>query len=92
MAKIHEKQLVEVSGRGTLTLPKHFRDAALYEIRHREGGGVELIPQHTVDAKQAWFWSERWQAMEQAANADIAAGRLRQFHSADDLIAELDKH
>jgi hypothetical protein len=51
--------------------------------------GFELIPEHTVDASQAWFWSERWQAMEREADAAIAAGRLRKFDSADDLLAEL---
>ncbi len=85
------KTLVEVSDRGTITLPKAFRGARLYEIRSREGGGFELIPQHTVDASQAWFWSERWQAIEREADAAIAAGRVRQFDSADDLLTELGK-
>ena len=86
------KTLVEVSERGTITLPKPYREAALYEIRRRQGGGLELIPQHTVDAAQAWFWSERWQAMEREADAAIAAGRVRRFKSADDFLEELDKH
>jgi antitoxin MazE len=85
------KTLVEVSDRGTITLPKAYRDAKLYEIRHRDGGGFELIPQHTIDASQAWFWSERWQTMEREADAAIAAGHVRQFDSADDLLTELDK-
>jgi hypothetical protein len=86
------KVLVEVTGRGTITLPKSLRGASLYEVREREGGRLELIPQHTVDAAQAWFWSERWQAMEREASADIAAGRVRRFDSADDFIAGLNKH
>ena len=86
------KTLVEVSDRGTITLPKAFRGASLYEVRSREGGGLELIPQHAIDASQAWFWSERWQAMEREADADIAAGDVQQFNSADDFLAELDKH
>jgi hypothetical protein len=83
------KTLVEVSDRGTITLPKAYRSARLYEIRPRDGGGFELIPQHTVDASQAWFWSERWQAMEREADAAIAAGRVKQFDSAEDLLEEL---
>jgi len=86
------KILVEVSERGTITLPKRFRDASLYEVRPREGGGLELIPQHAIDAAQAWFWSDRWQAMEREADAAIAAGRVRRFNSADDFLAELDRH
>jgi antitoxin MazE len=85
------KVLVEVTDRGTITLPKPFRKASLYEVREREGGGLELIPQHTIDAAQAWFWTERWQAMEREASADIAAGRVSEFVSADDFLAELDK-
>jgi antitoxin MazE len=92
MAGRPTKTLVEVTSRGTITLPKRYRDASLYEVRPREGGGLELIPQHTVDAAQAWFWSDRWQAMEREANADIAAGRVKRFASADDFIVELDKH
>ena len=92
MAKKNGKVLVEVTDRGTITLPKPFRGASLYEVRPLENGRLELIPQHTVDAAQAWFWSERWQRMERAADADIAAGRLKQFDSVEELIAELDKH
>ena len=92
MARKSGKVLVEVTDRGTITLPKPFRGASLYEVREREGGGLELIPQHTIDAAQAWFWSERWQAMEREASADITARRVRAFDSADDFIAELDKH
>jgi hypothetical protein len=92
MAGKARKVLVEVTDRGTITLPKSYRDANLYELRRREGGGIELIPQHTVDAAQAWFWSERWQRMEREADADVAAGRVARFDSADDFVAELDQH
>jgi hypothetical protein len=86
------KVLVEVSDRGTITLPKAYRDANLYEVRPRIGGGLELIPQEAVDASQAWFWSNRWQAMERGANDDIDAGRVKRFDSVDDFLAELDEH
>ena len=86
---ISKKTLVEVSDRGTITLPKAYRGAQLYEVRPREGGGLELIPQHAIDASQAWFWSDRWQAMEREADAAIASRRVRRFNSGDDLLAEL---
>ncbi len=92
MGEKREKTLVEVTSRGTITLPKRYRDADLYEVRPRDGGGIELVPQHTVDAAQAWFWSERWQKMERDADADIAAGRIARFESADEFLAELDRH
>ena len=86
-----KKILVEVSSRGTITLPKALRGANLYEVRPAAGGVLELVPQHTIDASQAWFWSDRWQQMEREADADIAAGRVTRFESADDLIAALDR-
>jgi hypothetical protein len=49
------KILVEVTDRGTITLPKSLRGASLYEVRKREGGGLELIPQQTIDAAQPGF-------------------------------------
>jgi len=51
---------------------------------------LELIPQHAIDASQAWFWSDRWQAMEREADAAIAAGHVRRFNSGNDLFAELE--
>ncbi|MHB1731998.1 MAG: hypothetical protein ACYCU8_00820 [Ferrimicrobium acidiphilum] len=39
---------------------------------------------------QAWFWSERWQQMEQEADEDIAAGRVVTSAGIDELLAELD--
>ena len=91
MAKKAGKVLVEMTDRGTITLPKQYRGASLYEVRPREGGGLELIPQRTVDADQAWFWTERWQAMEREADAEIAAVRITQYDSGEDFLAELDK-
>ena len=86
-----QKILVEVSSRGTITLPKSLRGANLYEVRRAPGGVLELVPQHTIDASQAWFWSDRWQRMEREADAAIAAGRVTRFESADALIDELDR-
>ena len=34
---------------------------------------AESLPKYT-NPDQAWFWSERWQRMEQEAQADIDAG------------------
>jgi hypothetical protein len=35
-------------------------------------------------------WTDRWQRMERAANADIAAGRIARFDTAEDFVADLD--
>ncbi|WP_435589786.1 hypothetical protein [Micromonospora aurantiaca (nom. illeg.)] len=41
------------------------------------------------DPDQAWFWTPEWQAGEREADADLAAGRVRRFHTLDDMDAEL---
>jgi bifunctional DNA-binding transcriptional regulator/antitoxin component of YhaV-PrlF toxin-antitoxin module len=74
--------LLTVQSRGTVALPADFRrrfhldgEDAQVKLVEREDGKIELIPVVAVPADQAWFWSERWQAMEREADADIAAGR-----------------
>jgi hypothetical protein len=39
--------------------------------------------------EQAWFWTEAWQAGEQEAEADLAAGRYKTFDTMEDLIDDL---
>lgn len=41
------------------------------------------------DADQAYFWSKQWQAGEQQADRDIAAGHVKTFDTMDDLINDL---
>jgi hypothetical protein len=51
-----------------------------------------LVPPHVseqYDADQAWFWSPQWQAAEREAEADLAAGRVERFDSAEALLASL---
>lgn len=42
------------------------------------------------DPSQAWFWTPEWQAGEQEATADIAAGRTTFYDSEDEFFAALD--
>jgi len=89
--------ILTVQSRGTVSLPVQLRrrlhldqaDSQIKLIEH-DDGRVELIPIVTVPADQAWFWTERWQAMEREADADIAAGRVAVVEGADELIAHLD--
>lgn len=37
-----------------------------------------------------WFWSPEWQKGHQAAEADISAGRVKEYASMDDLIKALE--
>ena len=56
----------------------------------RDDGRVELVPVVAIPADQAWFWTDRWQAMEREADADIAAGRVTSVDGIDELVALLD--
>ncbi len=40
---------------------------------------------------QEWFWSKDWQAGEREAEADLAAGRVREFENAEEAIRFLKK-
>jgi bifunctional DNA-binding transcriptional regulator/antitoxin component of YhaV-PrlF toxin-antitoxin module len=92
-------QFVAVAGsRGSITLPADVRrryhldePGAQVEVIGREDGVIELHPVLPHSAEQAWFWTERWQAMEREAEADIASGRTETFASPEEFIADLDR-
>lgn len=83
-------------GKGQITIPSEIRRAARLE----EGdpievelveGGILLKPRKVIDATQAWFWTQAWQAGEREAADDRVAGRTRVFESAEDFLASLDE-
>jgi bifunctional DNA-binding transcriptional regulator/antitoxin component of YhaV-PrlF toxin-antitoxin module len=89
---------VAVQSRGTIALPADLRrrlhldePGAQLQIIEREDGTVELRALLPVPADQHWFWSERWQAMEQEADEDVAAGRVIVLDGPDALFAHLDR-
>jgi len=89
--------LVSVQSRGTIALPPDLRrrlhlDQPDAQVRLIEGddGRVELIPVVAIPADQAWFWTDRWQAMEHEADADIAAGRVTTVEGVEGLLTVLD--
>jgi hypothetical protein len=43
----------------------------------------------SIPEDQAYFWSNRWQRSERAAEADLAAGRYRDFADAGEAIRHL---
>jgi bifunctional DNA-binding transcriptional regulator/antitoxin component of YhaV-PrlF toxin-antitoxin module len=88
------ENLIKVARNGQLTLPPALRRAL--GLRSGEyirakvvGHSLVLTPKKIIDKDQAYFWSEEWQAAEREAEADIAAGRVRQFDNVEDLIREL---
>jgi len=85
-------------GRGSITLPAELRrryrldePGAQVEIIDRGDGVIELHPVLPHRADQAWFWTERWQAMEREAEQDIAAGDTQTFDSGEEFVADLER-
>jgi hypothetical protein len=88
---------VGVQSRGVFALPADLRKrhgldqpGAQVRIVERDDGVIELHPQLAIPADQAWFWTERWQAMEVEADADVAAGRVTRHASGDAFLEHLD--
>jgi AbrB family looped-hinge helix DNA binding protein len=91
------RTFITVQKRGVISLPAELRKryhldeaGAQLEVSEREDGVIELRPQVAIPAGQRWFWTDRWQRMEREADADIESGRVEQFDTAEDFIAELD--
>jgi len=42
-----------------------------------------------MNKSQAYFWTKKWQEAEKEASADIKAGRVKEFDSAEELFKEL---
>lgn len=86
--------LVKLGPRGTITIPKTLRkglsDQTLLEAVRRDDGVIELRPQATIDASQAWFWTERWQQGEREVDEEIAAGLVQTFDDVESFIAYLE--
>jgi len=81
--------------RGQLTLPAEVREAARIEAGavlefSVEAGRIVMTPKVLIDADQAWFWTERWQAMERQADADFTAGRATSHSGVDELLDDLE--
>ena len=79
---------------GQLTLPAELRSKARAEpgdifVADVEDGVIMLRPKKLIDASQAYFWTEEWQAGEREAAEDIAKGRTKRFRSAEELIRDL---
>lgn len=89
---------VALQGRGLIALPADLRrragldqPGAQVEIVERPDGVIELHPTVAIPADQAWFWTDRWQAMEREADEQIARGEVKTADSVEAFIAELDR-
>lgn len=70
-ARRSNPSLVQMTERGTITIPKDLRARApksdVFEVVLRDDGVYELRPRLLTDASQAWFWTEEWQAASAAS-------------------------
>lgn len=81
---------------GTVTIPAEARrelgldrPGAQVEVLIRDGA-IVLIPHMAVPTDQTWFFSAGHQAAEREAEADLEAGRYRDFGDADALLDHLE--
>jgi len=83
-----------VRARGQITLPEEIRAAArlvegdLLEAEVTDEG-ILLRSQKVIDATQAWFWTEEWQAGEREADAQLAAREGEAFRSGEEFLDAL---
>jgi AbrB family looped-hinge helix DNA binding protein len=87
---------VRVRGKGQVTLPDALREkmhiAEGDELTVRvTGDRMVMETVQVIPPDQSWFWSERWQQMEREAQADIDAGRVEKYITAEEAIVALKK-
>ena len=83
--------------KGQITVPEEIRSLLGAEegddllFAADEHGRVIISRAKVISPEQAWFWSERWQRLERAAQADLDAGRVVEFASIAEALAALDQ-
>ncbi len=87
--------LTRIRPKGQITIPEEVRRALrleegdLVEVTI-EDGSIVLRPKRLIEASQAWFWTDAWQAGEREASTDIDAGRVTRYQSDDELLRSLE--
>ncbi len=87
--------LVKLRAKGQITIPDEIRRSARidegdYLAVSVRGDVIVLEPKMVVDASQAWFWREEWQAGEREASEDIAAGETTRYASDAEFLDSLE--
>jgi AbrB family looped-hinge helix DNA binding protein len=83
--------------KGQVTIPPEVRDALgaeegddlIFSIDDR--GRIVITRAQVIPPDQAWFWSKRWQRLEQQAQADLDEGRVVEYRSVKEALAALDQ-
>lgn len=94
MPEITTSKPVQVRPKGQITLPPEVRGALgihegdLLTFTVQEGK-VEISRLAVVEPEQAYFWTRRWQKLEQEVEADLSASRVETYPDAQAAIAAL---
>ncbi|GAB4578990.1 MAG: AbrB/MazE/SpoVT family DNA-binding domain-containing protein [Anaerolineales bacterium] len=81
--------------KGQITIPGKIRELLNVDegddllFRVNEQGQVVIERGQIISADQAWFWTERWQKMEQEVDEDFREGHFVEFSSVEEAIAYL---
>jgi len=95
MKGVSMRNLTRLTSGGQVTLPKEIRSRTnmqpgdFVEVVLEGEGRIVLTPKKLVDAGQAYFWTEQWQAAEVKADEDIQSGRVKRFSSAAEAVKHL---
>lgn len=82
--------------KGQLTIPAEVREATRLEegdpvVFEVVDGCIVMRPLKTIDADQAWFWTEGWQKSVRRSLAEVEAGEGKTFDNDEDFLASLDE-
>ena len=83
--------------KGQVTVPQEIRTLLGAEegddlLFYTDSAGRVVVSRaQIIDPGQAWFWSKRWQRMEQEAQADLDTGRIVEYTSIGEALAALDE-
>ena len=87
-------QRVRLGAKRQLRLPLEvttkfgLRKGDLFDVRVLKDR-IVLEPLIRIPKDRLWFWTEEWQTREREADADLAAGRFKEFRSAAEGVASL---
>lgn len=85
-----------IRNRGQMTIPSevrkaaHIEDGDVIELELIDDGSVVLRPKKLIDARQAWFWTERWQLMEREVDEHVKRGDVIVSEGPDEFFADLE--
>jgi hypothetical protein len=71
-----------------MTIVVETHDALIAEATTSDSRAV--YAGETPDTDQSYFFTPRWQALVADGEADLAAGRVAEFDTVEDLLADLD--